>query len=176
MNRFYDPPEDVTGTVFDPHDKTFGPIMAAFQSGDFEQALALTKALAGADLTLAEVRSGLSLVVARAETEVDPLVYEPWWDDLHRVALRIEMPDGCLCVGEPRDTGVPPNPRCPIHGDEPEESVVAAREPKNVTLRRAQVIILSIHAQEGFSEFDSALFPPEYCKRVADALQELKRD
>lgn len=34
----YTLPEDVAGTVFDPRDETFGPIMAALQAGDFEQA------------------------------------------------------------------------------------------------------------------------------------------
>jgi len=34
----YTPPEFVTGTVFDPEDATFGPIMAAIQAGDFEVA------------------------------------------------------------------------------------------------------------------------------------------
>lgn len=38
--RFYDPPEDVSGTVFDPHDEAFGPIMAAIQAGEFEMARA----------------------------------------------------------------------------------------------------------------------------------------
>lgn len=37
---FYDFPEDRVGTVFDETDPTFGPIMAAIQSGDFERAAA----------------------------------------------------------------------------------------------------------------------------------------
>lgn len=36
---FYDPPDDRAGTVFDPYDETFGPIMAAIQAGDFEEAI-----------------------------------------------------------------------------------------------------------------------------------------
>lgn len=40
MTRFYEPPEDVGGTVFDPCSETFGPIMAALQAGDFEVAAA----------------------------------------------------------------------------------------------------------------------------------------
>lgn len=35
---FYEPPDDLTYTVFDPHDPTFGPIMGAIQSGNFEAA------------------------------------------------------------------------------------------------------------------------------------------
>jgi len=36
--RHYEPPEQTAGTVFDPTDDVFGPIMAALQSGDFERA------------------------------------------------------------------------------------------------------------------------------------------
>lgn len=37
--RYYEPPTDhPVGTVFDPEDETFGPIMAAIQRGDFEVA------------------------------------------------------------------------------------------------------------------------------------------
>jgi hypothetical protein len=42
----YHPPEDLTDTVFDPHDDTFGPIMAAIQSGDFARAARLLHRLA----------------------------------------------------------------------------------------------------------------------------------
>jgi hypothetical protein len=42
VNSHYDHPEDLTGTVFDPTDDTFGPIMEAFQSGDFAKAQRLT--------------------------------------------------------------------------------------------------------------------------------------
>lgn len=41
----YIPPEDISGTVFDPYDDTFGPIMAAIQAGDFELALDRISAL-----------------------------------------------------------------------------------------------------------------------------------
>lgn len=43
--RFYEPPEDRAGTVFDPCDETFGPIIAALQSGDFERAAELVAEL-----------------------------------------------------------------------------------------------------------------------------------
>ncbi len=43
---FYEPPVDVYGTVFDPTDQIFGPIMAALQNGDFEQAAELVGFLA----------------------------------------------------------------------------------------------------------------------------------
>lgn len=43
--RYYEPPEDVAGTVFDPSDETFGPIMAALQAGEFETAASVTLAL-----------------------------------------------------------------------------------------------------------------------------------
>jgi hypothetical protein len=36
--RHYEPPEDLSNTVFDPSSDTFGPIMAAIQNGDFEKA------------------------------------------------------------------------------------------------------------------------------------------
>lgn len=36
---YYDPPESLAGTVFDPTSPTFGPIMAALQAGDFETAM-----------------------------------------------------------------------------------------------------------------------------------------
>jgi hypothetical protein len=42
----YTPPEDVTDTVFDPTSRTFAPIMAAIQRGDFEDAAAALTALA----------------------------------------------------------------------------------------------------------------------------------
>ena len=45
-HHYYDPPYDLTGTVFDPTDETFGPIMAALQSGNFETAARLTAKLA----------------------------------------------------------------------------------------------------------------------------------
>jgi hypothetical protein len=45
MPSYYDPPDDVTATVFDPSDDTFGPIMAAIQAGDFADAAALLVAL-----------------------------------------------------------------------------------------------------------------------------------
>lgn len=48
---FYARPEDVTSTVFDPSDTTFGPIMAALQAGDFEHAATLTGELAERHLT-----------------------------------------------------------------------------------------------------------------------------
>jgi len=48
MTRYYEPPEFVTDTVFDPTDETFGPIMAAIQRGDFERARDLLDALAAA--------------------------------------------------------------------------------------------------------------------------------
>lgn len=56
MTKHYEPPEDVAGTVLDPQDDTFGPIIAALQSGDFETAATLTTKLAalpkdGADPT-----------------------------------------------------------------------------------------------------------------------------
>jgi len=35
---YYNVPEDLTGTVFDPSDETFGPIMADIQAGRFEEA------------------------------------------------------------------------------------------------------------------------------------------
>lgn len=35
---YYDPPDNLPGTVFDPWDETFGPIMSAIQSGNFEEA------------------------------------------------------------------------------------------------------------------------------------------
>ena len=39
---YYDwEPGFVAGTVFDPYDDTFGPIMAAIQAGDFEKAAVL---------------------------------------------------------------------------------------------------------------------------------------
>lgn len=38
---YWHPPESVVGTVFDPSDSTFGPIMQAIQSGEFEKAIAL---------------------------------------------------------------------------------------------------------------------------------------
>ena len=34
----YEMPEVTAGTVFDPSDDTFGPIMAAIQAGEFEEA------------------------------------------------------------------------------------------------------------------------------------------
>jgi len=44
---YYDPPDGFNpGTVFDPCDSTFGPIMAAIQAGDFEKAAARLTALA----------------------------------------------------------------------------------------------------------------------------------
>jgi hypothetical protein len=45
MTAHYDPPDDVTATVFDPSDDTFGPIMAAIQAGDFADAAALLTTL-----------------------------------------------------------------------------------------------------------------------------------
>lgn len=45
--RYYTPPEELAGTVFDPHDETFGPIMAALQAGDFEAAAELVATLTG---------------------------------------------------------------------------------------------------------------------------------
>lgn len=38
---YYEPPEDPAGTVFDPNEPTFGPIMAALQAGEFEKAVSL---------------------------------------------------------------------------------------------------------------------------------------
>ena len=35
---YYERPQDVTGTVFDPSDDSFGPIMRDIQAGDFETA------------------------------------------------------------------------------------------------------------------------------------------
>lgn len=43
--RYYDFPEDVSGTVFDPDDPTFGPILAALQTGRFEMAEKLIRRL-----------------------------------------------------------------------------------------------------------------------------------
>lgn len=43
---FYERPDDVAGTVFDPHSPTFGPILAAFQDGEFEEAARLAQQLA----------------------------------------------------------------------------------------------------------------------------------
>lgn len=42
---YYTPPESLAGTVFDPYDETFGPIMAAIQAGEFETAHRLLGAL-----------------------------------------------------------------------------------------------------------------------------------
>lgn len=28
------------------------------------------------------------------------------------------LTSGCLCIGEPRQTGIPPNPDCPLHGED----------------------------------------------------------
>jgi hypothetical protein len=42
---YYNPPETLAGTVFDPLDPTFGPIMAAIQAGDFERAARLLAVL-----------------------------------------------------------------------------------------------------------------------------------
>jgi hypothetical protein len=42
---YYTPPDDRAGTVFDPHDETFGPIMAAIQAGEFATARDLLDAL-----------------------------------------------------------------------------------------------------------------------------------
>ena len=44
-HAYYDPPDDRAGTVFNPYDNTFGPIMAALQAGSFEAAHALIGAL-----------------------------------------------------------------------------------------------------------------------------------
>src|SRR4051812_4275135 len=44
--RHYEPPDTLAGTVFDPADETFGPIMAALQAGEFETAATLTARLA----------------------------------------------------------------------------------------------------------------------------------
>lgn len=33
--RYYDPPDELAGTVFDPSSEVFGPIMRAIQAGDF---------------------------------------------------------------------------------------------------------------------------------------------
>lgn len=49
MPRHYEPPEDLAGTVFDPHDDTFGPIMAALQAGEFEKAAELVGFLRGGE-------------------------------------------------------------------------------------------------------------------------------
>lgn len=46
---FYEHPVDIYGTVFDPTDTTFGPIMRALQNGDFEQAAELVGFLAAGD-------------------------------------------------------------------------------------------------------------------------------
>ena len=43
---FYEPPADPAGTVLDPFSPTFGPIIAAFFDGDFEEAERLTARLA----------------------------------------------------------------------------------------------------------------------------------
>jgi hypothetical protein len=44
---YYEPPYDgLSGTVFDPSDETFGPIMASLQAGEFEQTLDLVAVLA----------------------------------------------------------------------------------------------------------------------------------
>lgn len=37
--RYYTPPDDLAGTVFDPSSPTYGPIMAAIQKGDLEEAI-----------------------------------------------------------------------------------------------------------------------------------------
>jgi len=46
---FYDLPDDRADTVFDPYDETFGPIMAAIQAGDFEEAAAALYRMSAAD-------------------------------------------------------------------------------------------------------------------------------
>jgi hypothetical protein len=46
---YYTPPDDKGGTVFDPNDKTFGPIMAAIQRGDFRPAAEMLEVLAARD-------------------------------------------------------------------------------------------------------------------------------
>lgn len=49
LHRYYEPPEDIGCTVFDPCDETFGPIMAAIQAGDFERARDLLANLAAGE-------------------------------------------------------------------------------------------------------------------------------
>jgi hypothetical protein len=43
---YWTAPEDPDGTVFDPRDETFGPVMAAIQGGAFEEASRLLGELA----------------------------------------------------------------------------------------------------------------------------------
>lgn len=57
---WYDRPDDVTATVFDPADETFGPILAAIQGGEFGEAAARLNSL------------DLRTRIARDETRPDP--------------------------------------------------------------------------------------------------------
>lgn len=46
LDPFYEHPDHPEGTVFDKYDPTFGPIMAALQAGEFDEAARLTAELA----------------------------------------------------------------------------------------------------------------------------------
>ncbi len=73
MVKHYEPPEDRAGTVFDPTDETFGPIMAAIQAGDFEQAGLLLDRLGPAEVPPAGRVTASAVVNANLDTEVVPV-------------------------------------------------------------------------------------------------------
>jgi hypothetical protein len=70
-HHYYDPPEDLAYTVFDPCDETFGPIMRAIQTGNFESARDLLADLGAFGACMCglerrprrELRGSLSLLV-----------------------------------------------------------------------------------------------------------------
>jgi hypothetical protein len=72
-SSFYEEPEDVSGTVFDPTDTTFGPIIAALQAGEFEDAREL---LIPSDLRLAPV-PGASGRFYEAVENISGTVFDP---------------------------------------------------------------------------------------------------
>jgi hypothetical protein len=88
-HRYYEPPEDLAGTVFDPSDETFGPIMAALQAGDFEDAHTMIWELIPDRLVLVSHRDLTALLDYAQEDEEADIEREPENDNPRHIVYVI---------------------------------------------------------------------------------------